>query len=112
MQQKLQFAVAAINEPDLLILDEPFSGLDPVNQEVLKNILLKMKQEGKTIILSTHVLSEAEKLCDSIVLINKGKTIIDGPLDRIKSQFSTGAVLVELDGDDSFLGNLPIVSSD
>jgi ABC-2 type transport system ATP-binding protein len=111
MQQKLQFAVAVINEPDLLILDEPFSGLDPVNQEVLKNILLEIKKQGKTIILSTHVLSEAEKLCDSIILINKGKTIIDGPLDQIKRQFSTGSVLVELDGDDSFVGNLPIVAA-
>ncbi len=111
MQQKLQFAVAAINEPELLILDEPFSGLDPVNQEVLKNILLEIKGQGRTIILSTHVLSEAEKLCDSIILINKGKVIIDEPLDGIKRQFSTGSVLVELEGDDSFVGNLPIVAA-
>ena len=111
MQQKLQFAVAAINEPDLLILDEPFSGLDPVNQEVLKDILLEKKEQGKTVILSTHILSEAEKLCDSIVLINKGKTIVAGSLDRIKRQFSTGAVLVELDGDDSFLGDLPFIAA-
>jgi ABC-2 type transport system ATP-binding protein len=111
MQQKLQFAVAAINEPDLLILDEPFSGLDPVNQEVVKNILLEIKGQGKTIILSTHVLSEAEKLCDSIILINKGRTIIDGPLESIKRRFSTGSVLVELEGDDSFLGSLPIVAA-
>ena len=111
MQQKLQFAVAAINEPELLILDEPFSGLDPVNQEVLKNILLEIKGQGRTIILSTHVLSEAEKLCDSIILINKGKVIIDGPLDGIKRRFSTGSVLVELEGDDSFVGSLPIVAA-
>jgi ABC-2 type transport system ATP-binding protein len=111
MQQKLQFAVAAINEPELLILDEPFSGLDPVNQEVLKNILLQLKKEGKTIILSTHILSEAEKLCDSIVLINKGRTVIDGPLDGIKQRFSTGAVLVEIDGDDSFVRDLPMVAA-
>jgi ABC-2 type transport system ATP-binding protein len=111
MQQKLQFAVAAINEPELLILDEPFSGLDPVNQEVLKNILLEIKGQGRTIILSTHVLSEAEKLCDSIILINKGRTVIDGPLDGIKRRFSTGSVLIELDGDDSFVGSLPIVAA-
>ncbi len=111
MHQKLQFAVAAINEPELLILDEPFSGLDPVNQEILKNIILRMRENGATILFSTHVMHEAEKLCDYILLINKGKTVIDGKLKKIKDQYRTGAVSAELAGDVSFIGALPIVSS-
>ena len=71
MHQKLQFAVTAINDPDLLILDEPFSGLDPLNTDLLKTVILEMRNEGKTVIFSTHVMHEAEKLCDSILLINK-----------------------------------------
>ena len=73
MHQKLQFAVTVINDPELLILDEPFSGLDPLNTDLLKDIILEMKEQGKTIIFSTHVMHEAEKLCDFILLINKGK---------------------------------------
>jgi len=111
MHQKLQFAVAAINQPDLLILDEPFSGLDPVNQEILKNIILRMRENGATVVFSTHVMHEAEKLCDYILLINKGKTVIDGKLKKIKDRYRTGAVSAELAGDVSFIEALPIVSS-
>jgi ABC-2 type transport system ATP-binding protein len=111
MHQKLQFAVAAINEPELLILDEPFSGLDPVNQEILKDIILKMRENGATILFSTHVMHEAEKLCDYILLINKGKTVIDGKLRQIKDQYRTGAVSAELACDVGFIEALPIVSS-
>jgi len=111
MHQKLQFAVAVINEPDLLILDEPFSGLDPVNQEILKNIILRMRENGTTVVFSTHVMHEAEKLCDYILLINKGKTVIDGKLKKIKDQYRTGAVSAELAGDVSFIEALPIVFS-
>ena len=110
MHQKLQFAVTVINEPKLLILDEPFSGLDPLNQELLKQIILEMRGEGKTVIFSTHVMHEAESLCDSILLINKGKAVLDGRLDKIRSQHSSGAVSVELDGDTTFVKTLPIVT--
>jgi ABC-2 type transport system ATP-binding protein len=110
MHQKLQFAVTVINEPELLILDEPFSGLDPLNQELLKDIIDQMRQEGKTVIFSTHVMHEAEKLCDSILLINKGKVILDGTLGRIRSQQSSGAVSVELEGDTTFIEALPMVT--
>jgi len=111
MHQKLQFAVAAINEPELLILDEPFSGLDPVNQEILKNIILRMRENGATILFSTHVMHEAEKLCDYILLINKGRTVIDGKLRQIKDRYRTGAVSAELACDVGFIEALPIVSS-
>jgi ABC-2 type transport system ATP-binding protein len=109
MHQKLQFAVTAINEPDLLILDEPFSGLDPLNTDLLKGIILEMRDEGKTIIFSTHVMHEAEKLCDFILLINKGKVILDNRLTQIRSRQKSGAVCVELEGDTRFVGGLPIV---
>jgi ABC-2 type transport system ATP-binding protein len=110
MHQKMQFAVTVINEPDLLILDEPFSGLDPLNQELLKDIIGRMRDEGKTVIFSTHVMHEAEKLCDSILLINKGKVVLDGELNRIRSQQSSGVVSVELEGDTTFVETLPVVT--
>ena len=111
MHQKLQFAVTVINDPELVILDEPFSGLDPLNQELLKTIILEMRNQGKTIIFSTHVMHEAEKLCDSILLINKGKLILDGRLDHIRSRQSTHTVCVELEGDASFVETLPMVTA-
>ena len=110
MHQKLQFAVTAINDPELLVLDEPFAGLDPLNQELLKTIILEMRDEAKTVIFSTHVMHEAEKLCDSILLINKGETILDDRLDRIRSQQSSHAISVELEGDTSFIKTLPMVT--
>lgn len=109
MHQKLQFAVTVINEPDLVILDEPFSGLDPVNQDLLKDIILEMRKAGKTIVFSTHVMHEAEKLCDFILLINRGKAVLNGRLDEIRSSYKSGAVAVELEGDTSFIKTLPMV---
>jgi len=109
MHQKLQFAVTVINEPDLVILDEPFSGLDPVNQDLLRDIILAMRNAGKTIVFSTHVMHEAERLCDFILLLNKGKPILDGRLDQIRCRQKTHAVCVEVQGDTSFIENLPIV---
>ena len=110
MHQKLQFAVTVINEPDLLILDEPFSGLDPLNLDLLKDIILEMKGKGHTIIFSTHAMHEAETLCDSILLINKGKIILDGELGRIRSQKASNAVIVEAEGDTGFIETLPFVA--
>jgi ABC-2 type transport system ATP-binding protein len=95
MHQKLQFVVTVINDPELLILDEPFSGLDPLNTDLLKSIILEMRQEGKTVIFSTHVMHEAEKLCDSILLINKGKVILDDRLAQIQLQQRSHAVSVD-----------------
>jgi ABC-2 type transport system ATP-binding protein len=111
MHQKLQFAVTVINEPELVILDEPFSGLDPLNQDLLKDIILEMRNEGKTIIFSTHVMHEAEKLCDFILLINKGKLILDDTLENVRSRQSAHTVSVELEGDTAFVENLPMVTA-
>jgi ABC-2 type transport system ATP-binding protein len=111
MHQKLQFAVTAINDPTLLILDEPFSGLDPINYELLKNILMQMSSEGKTILFSTHAMHEAETLCDSILLINKGKKLLDGRLSEIRTGQKSNAALVELDGDTGILETLAIVAN-
>lgn len=110
MHQKLQFAATIINEPDLLILDEPFSGLDPLNLDLLKGIMLEMKDKGKTVIFSTHDMHGAETLCDYILLINKGKIVLDGKLNDIRSQRASNAVTVEVDGDVSFISTLPIVT--
>ncbi|MFC1737901.1 ABC transporter ATP-binding protein [Planctomycetota bacterium] len=110
MHQKLQFAVTAINDPELLILDEPFAGLDPLNQELLKDVILNMRDKGQTVIFSTHVMHEAEELCDSILLINKGKAILDGRLDHIRSQHTSHAISAELQGDTAFIKTLPIVT--
>jgi ABC-2 type transport system ATP-binding protein len=110
MHQKLQFAVTAINEPELLILDEPFSGLDPLNADMLKSIILDMRSQGKTVIFSTHVMHEAEKLCDCILLINKGKAILDDSLANVRAQKNSHVVCVELEGDTDFVSGLANVT--
>lgn len=109
MHQKLQFAVTIINDPELVILDEPFSGLDPINQDLFKNIIRQMSSDGKTIIFSTHVMHEAEQLCDYILLINKGKQVLNDKLDSIRSRYKTGAVCADVDGETGFIETLPIV---
>ncbi len=99
MQQKVQFLAAIIHEPDLIILDEPFSGLDPVNARLLRSLIEEMHQGGRTIIFSTHVLHSAEQLCSRIFMINNGRKILDGSLDEIRSQFDPKTLVVEpLDG--------------
>jgi len=110
MHQKLQFAVTVINEPELLILDEPFSGLDPLNQELLKEIICRMRSEGKTVIFSTHVMHEAEQLCDYILLINKGRVVLDGRLAEIRSRHKSHTVCAEFEGETGFLRELPFVA--
>ena len=111
MHQKLQFAVTVINDPDLIILDEPFSGLDPVNQDLLKDIISEMRNSGKTVVFSTHVMHEAERLCDFILLIDKGRLVLDGRLAEIRSEHKSHAVCAELEGDTGFIKALPIVTA-
>ncbi|MBM2816871.1 MAG: transporter protein [Ignavibacteria bacterium] len=103
MAQKVQFISTILHSPDLLILDEPFSGFDPVNAELLKKIIIDMKEEGKTIILSTHVMEQVEQLCDNICLIDTGRVILSGNVRTIKSGYGRDTVLLEFEGDDSFL---------
>jgi ABC-2 type transport system ATP-binding protein len=108
-QQKIQFIATILHDPEFVILDEPFSGLDPVNTELLKDIILEMKKQGKVIIFSTHSMETAEKLCDHIVMIDKGKLILKGSLTEIKSKYSQRNVSLICDGDISFLNGNPIV---
>lgn len=108
-QQKVQFIATILHDPDFIILDEPFSGLDPVNTNLLKDIILEMKKKGKVIIFSTHLMDFAEKLCDHIAMIDHGKIILKGSLKDIKQKFSQKNVSLTYDGDISFLNNHPIV---
>jgi ABC-2 type transport system ATP-binding protein len=110
MQQKVQFTTAIIHEPDLLILDEPFSGLDPVNVEILKEIILEQRAAGKTIILSTHQMELAEKICDDICLINNSRKVLEGSIREVKRAFSRNAVALRLEGGDDVLANRSLVS--
>jgi ABC-2 type transport system ATP-binding protein len=95
MQQKIQFITTVIHEPDLLILDEPFSGLDPVNMRLLRDLVLEEHKRGATIIFSTHVMVQAEQICDHIVMINNGKKVLDETLDGIRRQFDPRTILFE-----------------
>jgi ABC-2 type transport system ATP-binding protein len=106
MQQKVQFISCLLHEPELLILDEPFSGLDPVNQIVMKDMIRDLKQAGKTIVFSTHQMEQAEKLCDRICLINQGKVVLYGALSEIKKNHGSNAIHLEFDGDSSRLRQL------
>ena len=110
MQQKLQFIATVLHEPDLLILDEPFSGLDPVNTNLLKDIILEYHQKGHTVIFSTHMMDQVEKLCESICLINKGKIVLSGTLSEVKSEYGQNGVTLRFKGDGSFLRDLPDVA--
>ena len=111
MQQKVQFITAVLHEPDLLILDEPFSGLDPVNVELLKDVVLELKRTGKTIIFSTHQMEVAEKICDDICLINRSQKILDGSLRQIKKSFGRNAVALRMEGSNGILNDPSIVSN-
>ncbi len=95
MQQKVQFLGTIIHDPELIILDEPFSGLDPVNVRLVRGLIEEMKNAGKTIIFSTHVLHQAELLCDRIFMINNGVKILDGHLDEIREQFNPRTIIAE-----------------
>lgn len=107
MQQKLQFITTIMHEPDIIILDEIFSGLDPLNIELIKNIILELKREGKTILFSTHVMEQAEKLCDNLCMISKGQKVLDGRLTDVKSKFGKNSVQIDIDGDGKFIKDLP-----
>lgn len=106
MQQKVQFVTTILHNPEFMILDEPFSGFDPINTELLKNIILEMRSQGKTIILSTHVMSQVEELCDDICMINKGSVVLEGKVSEIKGRFGRNHLIVEFEGSDGFVNNL------
>ncbi len=106
MGQKVQILGTVIHDPELVILDEPFSGLDPVNVEVMRDVILQMKLEGRTVIFSTHIMPQAEQLCDSILLVHRGKKLLDGTLEEVKSAGDRG-ILLDYDGDGAVLHGLP-----
>ena len=105
MQQKVQFVTTILHEPKLLILDEPFSGFDPVNTNVIKNEILFLREKGATVILSTHNMGSVEELCDNIALINKAKTILEGRVDDIRMQWAGDEYEIVFDGDVTINGN-------
>jgi len=98
MQQKVQVISTLLHDPDLLVLDEPFSGLDPVNAQVLKDTVLDLRKRGKTILLSTHIMEQAEQLCDGVCIIARGKKLVDGPLAEVKRTRGGHHVHVTFDG--------------
>ncbi len=97
MGQKLQFVITVLHEPDLIILDEPFSGLDPVNSNLIKDEIYRLAKNGATIIFSTHRMEQVEEICDQIVLVNKGKKILDGTVQGVKQQFKENHFGIALD---------------
>lgn len=105
MQQKIQFITTLIHEPDLIIMDEPFSGLDPVNGALLQDTLLELRNAGKTILFSTHRMDQVEKMCDAIAIIYRSKLVLEGTMREIKQEYPRNRVDVVFEGDDSFLNN-------
>jgi len=105
MQQKVQFITTVIHEPELLILDEPFSGLDPVSVNLLKSVILDLKKNGRTVIFSTHQMEQVEQMCDDICLINRGTRVLGGGLREVKRRFGRNTVVLDYEGPDSFLSD-------
>jgi ABC-2 type transport system ATP-binding protein len=111
MQQKVQFIATVIHDPEILILDEPFSGLDPINTAIIKDYLTDFRKQGKTIIFSTHVLEQAEKLCDEICLMARSKKILEGQLRELKRRFSRNLLHLSVDARPDEIAALPGVAS-
>jgi ABC-2 type transport system ATP-binding protein len=111
MQQKVQFIGAVLHDPELIVMDEPFAGLDPANALAMKDALLELAKNGKTILLSTHRMDQAERLCNSICLINHGRAVLEGDLGQIKSNYGHCSVQIKYDGDAGFLQEPRLVQS-
>lgn len=108
-QQKIQFIMAVLHNPDLIVLDEPFSGLDPVNTEILSNVMKELISEGKYIIMSSHQMNSVEEFCTDLIILNRGKTVLKGNLKDIKSSYNSSKVLVETDDNiDSIIKKLKL----
>jgi ABC-2 type transport system ATP-binding protein len=109
MAQKVQFISCVIHNPEILFLDEPFSGLDPVSTDFMRDTIVELAKKGTTILFSTHIMEQAEKICNRILLMNKGKSVIYGELDEIKQKLGHKSIIVEFSGDGSFIETLPQV---
>jgi len=99
MQQKIQLIAALIHDPEFIILDEPYSGLDPVNMKLVKDLIIELGNEGKTILISTHMMDQVERMCDRIFMIHKGKGVLYGSVDEIRARYGKNTVLLEFEGD-------------
>ena len=111
MQQKIQFIASLLHEPDLIIMDEPFSGLDPVNATLLMDTLVDLRRQGKAILFSTHRMDQVEKLCDSIAIIYKGRLVLSGGMREIKSRYPANRVVAHFTGDESFLRHASVAEA-
>jgi len=111
MQQKIQFISCLLHDPGLIIMDEPFSGLDPVNATLLERTLLELKDQGKAILFSTHRMDQVEKLCDSICLVNQGRAVLEGRVREIKASYGRNRVIIEFEGSSSFLNSPEIAEA-
>jgi ABC-2 type transport system ATP-binding protein len=110
MQQKIQFIATLLHDPELVIMDEPFSGLDPVNATLLQDTLVELRKAGKAILFSTHRMDQVEKLCDSICLIDRGHAVLQGGMREVKSRYERNQVVMNYEGDGSFLQHPAIAS--
>jgi ABC-2 type transport system ATP-binding protein len=111
MQQKIQFIASLLHDPGLIVMDEPFSGLDPVNAVLVEQTLLELKDQGKAILFSTHRMDQVEKLCDSICLVNNGQAVLAGKVREIKATYKRDRVVVEFEGNSSFLNSAEIAEA-
>jgi ABC-2 type transport system ATP-binding protein len=109
LQQKVQFIAALLHEPDLIIMDEPFTGLDPINSNLLEATLLELRRAGRAILFSTHRMDQVEKLCDSICLVNHGQAVLAGSMREVKSRYPMDRIALAFAGDRSFLEDPSIV---
>jgi len=111
MQQKIQFIASLLHDPGLIVMDEPFSGLDPVNAVLVEKTLLELKDQGKAILFSTHRMDQVEKLCDSICLVNNGEVVLAGKVREIKATYERNHVVVEFEGSSAFLNSEEIAEA-
>ena len=111
MAQKAQFIGAIAHNPSVVLFDEPFSGLDPLAQDELLSVMVELKEKGTMVLFSTHIMEHAEKICERILIVNKGKEVVYGPMADIKAKYGRNAVQLEFDGDASFVRNLDFVAS-
>ncbi len=109
MQQKIQFIAALLHDPDLIILDEPFSGLDPVNASLLQDTMVELRNSGKAILFSTHRMDQVERMCDAITLIHRGRVVLEGSMREVKSRYPRNRVEVVYSGDNSFTRNAEVL---
>jgi len=111
MSQKVQFIVSVLHDPDILVLDEPFAGLDPVSTEALRKAVLELGKQEKTILLSTHIMEQAERMCSTILIIDSGREVLSGSVEAIKSRFGKNSVIIEFDGDADLLHGCDLIGT-